>query len=385
VNYVDLIIAVFAVAFAAIGYERGLVASALPLAGFVLGAIIGGRLGPALLTEGGESPYAPLVTVLCGLLVGTALAVLMEGVAEAVRLRFLPRGGVVGQVDGLAGAVLLGALGLLLAWAVGAAALNVPGPGERSLRKALQQSTILGALNDTLPPSGPILNLLRHVDPVPAVTGPEAKVGAPQPAIARDPEVRRAGESTVKILGIACGLGIEGSGWVAGQGLVVTNAHVVAGEDDTTVTTQGGEELDATAVHYEPRNDLAILSVGGLDLRPLDLVSDPAASTSAAVLGYPENGPFQVAPARLGSTETVISQDSYGRGPVQREMTPFRGDVRSGNSGGPVVDPSGDVLTTVFAAAEGKGPPSGLGVPNDIVGEALSGPLRPRDTGPCAA
>jgi len=237
-NYVDLIIAVFAVAFAVIGYERGLVASALPLAGFVLGAILGGRLGPALLSQGGESPYAPLITVVCGLLVGTAFAVLMVGVAEAVRTRVLPRGVVVRRIDGVAGALLLGALGLLLAWAFGAAALNVPGPGERGVRDQLQQSTILSTLNGVLPPSGPILNLLRHIDPVPAVTGPEAKVGPPEPAIAHDAGVRRAGASVVKVLGSACGLGVEGSGWVAAPDLVVTNAHVVAGEDNTTVTTR---------------------------------------------------------------------------------------------------------------------------------------------------
>src|SRR3954462_1748879 len=107
----------------------------------------------------------------------------MEGVAEAVRLRMIPRGGAIRQVDGAAGALLLGALGLLLAWAFGAAALNVPGPGERGIRDQLQQSTILATLNGGLPPSGPILNLLRHIDPVPAVTGPEAKVGPPEPAI----------------------------------------------------------------------------------------------------------------------------------------------------------------------------------------------------------
>src|SRR6188472_462536 len=100
-NYVDLMIAVFAVAFAVIGYERGLVASALPLAGFVLGAILGGRLGPALLSQGGESPYAPLITVVCGLLVGTAFAVLMEGVAEVIRLRFIRRRGALGRIDGV--------------------------------------------------------------------------------------------------------------------------------------------------------------------------------------------------------------------------------------------------------------------------------------------
>lgn len=384
-NLVDVIIIVLAIAFAGIGYERGLLASALPLAGFVLGAIVGGRLGPALLAEGGESPYAPLVTVVCGLLVGTAVAVLMEGVAEVVRLRFIPRRGVVGRIDGVAGGVLLGALGLLLAWAFGAAALNAPGPGDRGLRDALQQSKILGALNDFLPPSGPILNLLRHVDPVPSVSGPEPRVAAPTPAIAHDPDVRRAGRSVVKVLGSACGLGIEGSGWVGGRDLVVTNAHVVAGEDSTTVTTQDGDEFNATAVHYDPHNDLAILRVDGLGLTPLGLDRDAAPGTGGAVLGYPENGPFTVAPARLGTTETVISQDSYGRGPVQRQMTSFRGGVKSGNSGGPVVDSSGDVLTTVFAAAKANGPPGGLGVPDDIAGNALSGPLRPSGTGPCAA
>src|SRR4051794_3506809 len=384
-NYVDLIIAVFAVAFAAIGYERGLLASALPLAGFILGAILGGRLGPALLAQGGESPYAPLITVVCGLLVGTAFAVLMEGVAEAVRLRMIPRVGAIRQVDGVAGALLLGALGLLVSWAFGAAALNVPGPNERGLRDALQSSKILSSLNDALPPSGPILNLLRHIDPVPSVSGPEAKVGAPEPAIAHDPDVRRAGRSVVKVLGSACGLGIEGSGWVAGPDLVVTNAHVVAGEDSTTVTTRSGTELDATPVHYDTHDDLAILHVDGLDLRSLSLAPEVTSGTAGAVLGYPENGPFHVAPARSGTTETVISQDSYGRGPIQRQMTPFRGEVRSGNSGGPVVDGSGHVLTTVFASAKDKGPPGGLGVPNDVVGSALSGPLRPSTTGPCAA
>ena len=89
--------------------------------------------------------------------------------------------------------------------------------------------------------------------------------------------------------------------------------------------------------------------------------------------------------ARLGRTGTVISEDSYGRGPVERSMTPFRGLVRNGNSGGPVVDAEGRVLTTVFATSLESGPPSGLGVPNPIVGEALGGPLDGADTGPCTA
>src|SRR3954454_21449110 len=130
-NVVDVIIVVFALALAAIGYERGLIASGLPLAGFVIGAAIGGRLGPALLAGGGESPYAPLITVLAGLLLGAALALALEGIGEMVRVQHLPRGGLAARLDGIGGAILLGALGLLLAWAFGAAALNAPGPGER--------------------------------------------------------------------------------------------------------------------------------------------------------------------------------------------------------------------------------------------------------------
>jgi S1-C subfamily serine protease len=383
-NFVDLIIAAFALALAAIGYERGLIASGLPLAGFVVGAAIGGRLGPALLAEGGESPYAPLITVFVGLLLGATFAIAMDGVAEALSLRYT-RSTQAARLDGVGGAALLAALGLLLAWAFGAAALNAPGPRERDLRDAVQSSRILTALNRVLPPSGPLLNVLRHIDPTPTVSGPDANVRAPEAAIADDPDVQRAGDSVVKILGTACGLGIEGSGWVAGPGLVVTNAHVVAGEDDTTVTLRSGGTLDASAVHYDPRNDLAILRVSGLDVSPLRFAPQVRKGTAAAVLGYPENGSFTVSPARVGRTGQVVSQDSYGRGPVQRKMTPFRGRVRSGNSGGPAVDDGGQVLTTVFAAEQGQRSPGGLGVPDEIVRKALEENLRPTGTGPCSA
>ena len=159
----------------------------------------------------------------------------------------------------------------------------------------------------------------------------------------------------------------------------------VAGENDTTVTTRSGTSFDAGAVHYDPKNDLAILRVPGLDLPPLSIAPRAPSGTPAAVLGYPENGPFATSPARIGSTGTAISQDSYGRGPIEREMTPLRGHVRSGNSGGPAVGGAGQVMTTVFAAQEGKGPPGGLGVPNSVVRMALGGHLRPTGTGSCSA
>ena len=175
----------------------------------------------------------------------------------------------------------------------------------------------------------------------------------PNAAIARDPEVRAAGRSVVRVLGTACGLGVQGSGWVAGDGLVVTNAHVVAGQDDTTVQLAGeGDSVDAQAVWYDPRNDLAILRAPGVAGAPaLSMNVDARPGASAAVLGFPENGPYDVRPARLGQTATVVSQDAYGRGPVRRLITSLRGRVRHGNSGGPAVDGSGRVVATIFAAS----------------------------------
>jgi hypothetical protein len=369
-------------ALAAIGFERGLLASALPLAGFVGGAALGARLGPALLEGGSESRYAALVAVATGVILGAFLAVALDGVAQALRPR---AGGSASLIDGLGGALVLGALALLLAWGFGAVALHSAGVDQRGLREAVQRSTILAALNDALPPSGPLLNVLRRVDPRPVVRGPDADVPPPDPGIVDDPEVGVAARSAVRVLGTACGLGVAGSGWAAGPELVVTNAHVVAGEDDTTVTNPAGEELDAEPVHYDPRNDLALLAVPGLGAEPLALAARAAKGTDAAVIGYPENGPLALSAARLGRTGKVSSQDAYGRGPVERSMTPFRAEVRSGNSGGPVVDGAGDVVATVFAASQGNGPPTGLGVPNGVVAEALAGELRPVDTGPCAA
>lgn len=372
-------IVAFTLALAIWGYEQGLIVGAFTLTGFAAGALAGGRLAPALLSEGAKSPYAPMFAALGALMVGAAIAVTLEGLGLGVRARLI-RGQVMHLADGAGGAVLIASVALGLAWVFGAVALHAPGAGE--LRRDVQRSLILGHLNDLLPPSGPILNALNRVDPRPSVNGPPASVPAPSSAIVRDPDVVRAGASVVKVLGTACGLGVEGSGWMAAPGRVVTNAHVVAGESDTTVTTQAGDRVSATPAHYEPANDLAVLRVD-LSLPVLRLARDPAPGTGAAVLGYPENGGFAIAPARFGSTQNVISDDSYGRGPVTREMSSLRGKIRSGNSGGPAVDGEGLVLTTVFAATT-SGKPGGYGVPNELVREALRNSSGTVNTGPCA-
>lgn len=380
VTVLDWAIVAFTLALALWGYRQGLIVGFLTLAGFALGALAGSRVGPLLLTQGSESPYAPLFAALGALLVGALAAVTLESMALGMRER-LVRGRLLHMADGAGGAALIAAVALGLVWVFGAVALHAPGTAQ--LRGDVQRSLILRNLNQALPPSGPVLNALSRVDPAPDIDAPTGPVSPPDSAIGRDPDVRRAGRSVVRVLGTACGLGVEGSGWVAAPGLVVTNAHVIAGGSDTTVTTQDGASLGATAVHYEPRNDLALLQIDA-ELPALPLAAEVEPGTPGAVLGYPENGPFAVSPARIGETRTAISEDSYGNGPVRRQIAFLRGSVRSGNSGGPVVDPSGRVMGTLFASTT-SGPAGGFAIPNDVVQAALSTPATPVDTGPCTS
>jgi hypothetical protein len=381
VTALDWIIVAFTLLMAVWGYMQGLVVGAMSLGGFIAGAFIGSRLGPLLLSGGSRSPYAPLFTLIGAVIVGGILASLLEALGFQVRRRMGP---VLGQLDGVAGSVLVACFGLGLVWIAGAVALQTP--GARHLRHDIQRSQILQALNDALPPTGGLLNALARFDPLPAINGPQADVPPPTSRIARDPDVAAAGRSVVRILGTACGLGVQGSGWIAENGIVVTNAHVVAGEDDTTVQLRGvGPHYRATAIWFDSRNDVAVLRVDGIRGTPaLRTKPDASSGTSAAVLGFPLNGSYDVEPARLGQTTQVITQDAYGNGPVRRLITSFRGLVRSGNSGGPVVDSAGRVVTTVFAATVGGTRRSGFGVPDSVVQSALRQANGPVDTGPCA-
>ena len=375
----DWIILAIVLLLALFGWAQGFVAAALALVGFAVGAWLGTRIAPLVLSDGARSPYAPAFGLMGALLAGAIFAAGFEGLGNRLRAKLRAPG--LSVVDGLLGAVLTACVALGIVWILGAVAVY-SSPGE--LRQQVQRSEILSRLNAALPPSGPLLNTLARFDPSPRIDGPEARVSAPRAGIARDSDVRGAERSVVKILGTACGLGVEGSGWVAGPGLVVTNAHVVAGHEDTRVLPEGrGSGLDARAVAFDPRNDLAVLRVEGLSAPSLPLASSPRSGTSAAILGFPLNGPYDVRPGRLGQTRTAVTQDAYGRGPVQRRLTSLRGVVRSGNSGGPMVDGRGRVVTTIFAATR-TGTRGGFGVPNAVVRRALAGAGGTVSTGPCA-
>jgi hypothetical protein len=375
---VDWIIVGLLLLLALFGWAQGFVTGALALIGFALGAWLGTRLAGLVLPDGSRNPYAPALGLVGALIVGAGLAAGFEGLGVRLRSKLTLPG--FGFVDGVLGALLTACVGLGVVWILGAVAVHSNG----DVRYEVQRSEILSRLNKALPPSGPLLNALARFDPFPKIDGPEANVAPPAKGIGRDPQVRAAAASVVKILGTACGLGVEGSGWVARDGVVVTNAHVVAGQTDTKVLLRGsGPRLDATAIAFDPRNDLAVLRVPGLKARPLPLADAPGPGRSAAILGFPENGPYDVRAGRLGATRTTVTSDAYGRGPVQRRLTSLRGVVRSGNSGGPMVDGKGRVVATIFAATT-SGPRGGFGVPNSVTKKVLAGAREPVDTGPCA-
>jgi S1-C subfamily serine protease len=376
----DWLIVAFAALLALYGFRQGFIVGALSFAGFAVGAFVGTRVGPHLLPAGSFSPYAPAFGLLGALLAGAILAAGFEGLG--LRLRRLLRLPGLGVIDGLLGALLSAAIALGIVW-IGAA-VAAEAPGQAALRRDIARSVILGELNSVLPPSGPVLNALARLDPLPSISGPSPDVAPPPAGIAHAAAVRAAEPSVVKILGTACGLGVEGSGWVAGPDTVVTNAHVVAGETDTVVRPLGRSTLPAQAIAFDPTNDVAVLRVPGLGEPSLPLLSEPPSAAAGAILGYPEDGPLQVRAGRIGQTQRVITQDAYGNGPVSRLITPLRGDVRPGNSGGPVIDLHGRVVTTVFAATTSGGPTGGYGVANSVVAAALARAHHPVGTGPCA-
>jgi S1-C subfamily serine protease len=370
-------IAVAVIALAALnGFRRGLLAGALSLGGLAAGAYIGARLAPELLDKE-SSPYTPLVA-LGGALVLAFLFQAVAGIAGGFARGSLLAVPPLRMLDSAGGLLLGAATGLAFVWVVGAVALNLP--GQTDLRREVQESAILRRLNREFPPER-LMDAIARVDPFGQIAGPDAGVAPPDPRLLQDPGVRRAVGSVVRVTGTACGLGVQGSGWIARPGVVVTNAHVVAGVHDLVVDRQDDRTLDGQVVFLDTRNDVAVVRVPGLTGRALSLAGAEA-GVPVAVLGYPLNGRLTATPGRVGRTATVLTDDAYGRGPISRSVTTLRATVRRGNSGGPVVDRAGRVRTVVFASRVGSD--GGYGVPTALVRQALDrAGTSAVSTGPC--
>jgi uncharacterized membrane protein required for colicin V production len=365
VTRVDWIALAIAALAALSGLKRGLIATALSFGGLAAGAVLGARLAPHFVHGGSHSPYTP-VAGLVGALIGAGVLQVVAGiVGSMVRGTLLAIPGL-RTLDSLGGLVAGAALGLGIVWVAGAVLLQLP--GQTSLRREVQGSVILRRLNELAPPST-VLRAFARVDPFPSITGPAPPTTPPDKRILSSAAVRDDRPSVLRITATACGLGVEGSGWVAKPHVVVTAAHVVAGASGIRV-----DGRPARAFVVDRHNDVAVLRVPGLAARPLP-IADPHSGDSVAILGYPENGPFDARPGRIGSTADVLVNGSL------REVTALSGLVRHGNSGGPAVNDQGAVEATVFAARIGAR--GGYGIPAAPVRVDLARAKRPVSTGKC--
>ncbi len=365
VNLVDWIAIAVVVLAAVGGLRRGLVLSAFSLVGLVVGAYIGSRIAPHLLRGGSNSKWTAIAG-LVGAVVGAMLlqfGALVAGSFIRGGLRLTP----LRLIDSAGGLLLGAAVGLAIVWVGASAALLTP--GQTRIRQEVERSAIVKQLDSALPPRT-LLNLLARIDPFPSIVGPKAPTLPPSKGVLRNQSIRDATTRIVKVLGTACGVGVEGTGWIAGRDLVVTAAHVVAGEHNTLVRVPG-RLLPALAdiVVLDIHNDVAVLRVSGVDLQPLPL-ADSQSGASVAILGYPLDGGLTATPGRIGRTATVLTQDALGNAPVARTITAVAGRVEHGDSGGPAVDTAGRVQSMIFAARVGSA--SGYGVPSSIIRSDLA-------------
>ena len=358
-NLLDLALLAATVAFAVSGFRQGFVTAALSFLGFFGGAVLGAQLADPVagrLAEDSTWRVAVAVSVvLCVALIGQVLAVWV-GNQLRQRLTWRPAQ----TVDSVLGALVSAVAVLLVFWMVATPLASAPFP---RVSAAVRDSEVVGAVDDVVPAGvrslySSLRDAVRGYD-FPEVFGPLVPtrvrdVPTPDPALIRSPVVTRTRPSVVKITGLAgsCARRVEGSGFVYAADRVMTNAHVVAGVDRPQVEVRPGEQRDATVVLYDPERDVAVLRVPGLGLRPLAFAAQPVdTNDDAIILGYPEDGPFFAGAARIRDRMEIRGPDIYDEATVTRQVYSVYADVRSGNSGGPLMAPDGTVLGVIFAAA----------------------------------
>lgn len=354
-NGLDIVLLVLVLAYAVSGYWQGFVTGAFATAGLLLGGLLGIWLVPRLL--GGADPslgvsLGALFIVLLSASIGQAVLQFV-GARIRDRIRWQP----VRAVDAVGGAALSVVAVLVVAWALGVA---VSGAQLPWVSKEVRTSAVLSRV-DTVMPRAAVDSLDSFNDVVgesffPRYLEPFAperivEVSPPPPGIGRDPDVVAAGRSVLKVRGDnRCGRGVAGTGFLYSANRMMTNAHVVAGVDRPRVVVDG-DEVEAEVVHYDPDLDVAVLEVPELGRPALQFDRDGQPKTPGAVLGFPEDGPYDVQSARIRSEQRLRSPDIYGDGTVVRDVFAVRSLIRPGNSGGPMVSRAGEVLGVVFAAS----------------------------------
>lgn len=354
-NLLDWLLVVLVAAYALSGYWQGFVTGAFATLGLLLGGLVGIWLAPKALGDADPSIWVSLGALFIVILSASLGQALLQFAGAKLRdaIPWQP----IRAVDAVGGAVLSALAVLLVAWALGVA---VSGSRLGKVTPLVRSSVILAKVDSALPNGAN--RLLRAFDNVvgtsffPRYLEPFAPeriidVKAGPKRLLQDPDVADAEASTGKIRGAnSCGQGIEGTGFVYAVGRMMTNAHVVAGVDEPLITI-GDKELPATVVLYDPDLDIAVLSFDDSSIEPLPFDSTGHAGQGVAILGYPEDGPFDIETARIRASQRLRSPNIYGSDTVIREVFSLRGNVRPGNSGGPIVDSAGEVIGMVFAAS----------------------------------
>ncbi|RBY94039.1 serine protease [Blastococcus sp. TBT05-19] len=391
-SLVDLVLIALALLFALSGFRQGLLVSATSILGFLGGAVLGAQLsGPVADRIDGSSVtrvFAALVVVLAGALLGQ---ILFGAIGRALRSRVTWEPAK--MVDSVAGAVVSAASVLLVAWMVASPLASSPFPQVAS---QVRQSALVQAV-DVAVPDGvrQVYQNLREAidrrglpDVLDPLTPTEAReVPAPDPALEASQVVESVRGSVVRIRGVApsCSRQIDGSGFVYAPERVMTNAHVLAGVTDPVVLAEG-EEYDAVPVYVDEEVDVAVLAVPGLPQVPLAFTPEAAdTGDDAIIMGYPGGGPFFVGPARVRDRGEISGPDFRNTRTVVRDVYALFGQVRAGNSGGPLFAPDGSVLGVVFASAIDD-PQTGYALTGPQVAEAATQGSQARaevDTGPC--
>ena len=350
-NLLDLAIVVAVLSTAAWGAVQGLALQAGTVAGLWLGLLAGAFVVPKTARLVSSASAKLFVTILSVVLLGSL-------VAAAGRAIGLALGGALtrnklGPVDAVLGALVTMVATLALVWM---GLTSVASAHLRGLGRAIQDSAVLNALDDHLPPVPAITARLgRLVDPLGFPSVFAGLEPGPAPAVAVPPDgtvatARAAGEAaTLQMEGRGCGGLIDGSAVVLAPEIIVTNAHVVAGIRNPVVI-DGATRRAATPLVFDPGVDVAVLRVPGLTRRPLALAaSSPARGTAGAALGYPGGGDFTSVASAVRAVYAAVGRDIYGQGLVTRNVEEIQADVRPGNSGGPFVLADGTVVGLVFA------------------------------------
>ncbi|MBK1785080.1 MarP family serine protease [Prauserella cavernicola] len=393
-NWVDVLVILLAVLAAVSGARQGVVIALPAFLGVIAGAVAGIQLAPVIV-DFFDHPAARVAFA-----VGTVVFLVALGETLGVwlgnKLKSKIRSPKLSGVDSTLGAVVQGVVVFVVAWLIALPLTSVTSlPG---LSRAINNSVVLGGVNSMMPEAaqglpGELRQLLDAsgfpsiVDPF--QKAPVAEIGPPDTALQNSAVVRDLQQSVLKIRGVAqaCSRSLEGSGFVVAPERVMTNAHVVAGTDEVAVETAGGR-LDARVVYYDPETDVAILAVPGLSSPSLPLDPRPAQNGDDAIaLGYPLDGPYTASALRVRERINLRGPDIYDANTVERDVFTVRGQVRSGNSGGPMVDPDGDVVGVVFGASV-EDPDTGFVLTADEVRaevEAAPGFGAEVSTGACTA